>query len=215
MKIFLDSSDISDIRKAAETGLISGVTTNPSIIAQSGRKFLEVIQAISEIIDEHISVEVMAEDATGMVREAIEYKKIGPQIAIKVPMTVEGLKAARILEKEKDIRVNVTMIFSPTQAYLAMKAGASYISIVLSRLDAIANESVRLVNDTMLIKSNFGFTSEIIAGSMKTQNHIMDCLRAGVDIATIPVSLFDQMYKHPLTDSGIEGFKKDWTKVPK
>ena len=215
MKIFLDSSDVQAIRKASETGLISGVTTNPSIIAKSGRKFLEVVQDISVIIRDHISVEVMAEDAEGMVREALEHKKIGSQIAIKVPMTVEGLKAVPILEKEKNIRVNVTMVFSPTQAFLAMKAGASFVSIVLSRLDAVAIESVHLVKDTMLIKNNYGFKSEIIAGSVKTQNQLLDCLRAGVDIATIPPSLFDQMYLHPLTDSGIAGFKKDWEKVPK
>jgi transaldolase len=214
MKVFLDTSIVSEIKKGADTGLVYGVTTNPSIIAKSGRKFLEVIKEITEIIDDHISVEVMAEDAAGMVAEAVEYKKLGPQIAIKVPMTVEGLKAVPILEFEKDIRVNVTMVFSAAQACLAMKAGASYVSIVLSRLDAIGTESIQLINDTMLIKENYGFDSEIIAGSVKTQNQLLDCMRAGVDIATIPMSLFEQMYQHPLTASGIEGFKKDWAKVP-
>jgi transaldolase len=214
MKVFLDTSIVSEIKKGVETGLVYGVTTNPSIIAQSGRKFLEVIKEITGIIHDHISVEVMAEDAAGMVAEAVEYKKLGAQITIKVPMTVEGLKAVPILEKEKDIRVNVTMVFSAAQACLAMKAGASYVSIVLSRLDAIGSESVQLINDTMLIKEIYNFDSEIIAGSVKTQNQLLDCMRAGVDIATIPMSLFKQMFLHPLTDAGIEGFKMDWAKVP-
>ncbi len=214
MKVFLDTSIVSELRKGVETGLVYGVTTNPSIIAKSGRKFLDVIKEIIEIVPGHISVEVMADHAEGMVKEAVEYKKLAPQIAIKVPMTVEGLKAVPVLEKEKDIRVNVTMVFSATQAYLAMKTGASFVSIVISRLDAIGTESVQLINDTMLIKENYGFRSEIIAGSMKTQNHVLDCLRAGVDIVTIPYTLFEQMFRHPLTDSGIEGFKKDWASVP-
>mgnify|MGYP001098659289 CR=1 FL=1 len=215
MKIFLDTSIVDEIRAGADTGLVFGVTTNPSIIAKSGRKFLDVIREIINIVPNHISVEVMAEDAKGMVKEAVEYKKLGKQIAIKVPMTEEGLKAVPILENEKDIRVNVTMVFSAPQAYLAMKAGASYVSIVLSRLDAIGSESIQLINDTMVIKENYGFASEIIAGSVKTQNQILDCLRAGIDIATIPYSLFQLMYKHPLTDSGSAGFIKDWASVPK
>lgn len=214
MKVFLDTSIVSELRKGVETGLVYGVTTNPSIIAKSGRKFMDVIKEIIEIIPGHVSVEVMADDTAGMIKEAVEYKKLGPQVAIKVPMTKEGLMAVPVLEKEEDIRVNVTMVFSATQAYLAMMTGASYVSIVISRLDAIGTESVQLINDTMIIKENYGFTSEIIAGSMKTQNQVMDCLRAGLDIVTIPYALFDQMFKHPLTDSGIQGFKKDWASIP-
>ena len=214
MKIFLDTSIVSEIKKGMTTGLVYGVTTNPSNIAKSGRKLLDVIKEIVEIIPYHISVEVMAEVAEDMIKEAVELKKLGSQIAIKVPMTEEGLKAVPVLEKEKDIRVNVTMAFSAAQAYLAMKSGASYVSIVISRLDAIGTESVQLINDTMLIKENYGFSSQIIAGSMKTQNQVLDCLRAGVDIATVPLSLFEQMFKHPLTDIALEGFKKDWAKVP-
>lgn len=215
MKIFLDTSITNEIRKGAETGLVYGVTTNPSNIAKSGRNLHDVIKEIAGIIHEHVSVEVLAEDAAGMVAEAVEYKKLGKQIAIKVPMTVEGLKAVPILEKEKDIRVNVTMVFSAAQACLAMQSGASYVSIVLSRLDAIGTESVQLITDTMQIKENYGFNSEIIAGSVKTQNQLLDCMRAGVDIATIPFQLFEQMFRHPLTTSGIEDFKKDWATVPK
>jgi transaldolase len=215
MKIFLDTSIIDEIIKGAKTGLVYGVTTNPNNMSKTGRKVDDVIREIAKIIPDHISVEVMAETAGEMVKEAVEYKKLAPQVAIKVPMTEEGLKAVPILEKEKDIRVNVTMAFSAAQAYLAMKSGASFVSIVISRLDAIGTESIQLINDTMLIKENFGFRSEIIAGSMKTQNQVLDCLRAGVDIATVPLSLFEQMFKHPLTDIALEGFKKDWAKVPK
>ena len=214
MKIFLDSSDVEAIRKATETGFISGVTTNPSIMARSGRKMEEVVRDLVEIIPDHISVEGVAEEAETLVSEAQRFKELGRQIVIKVPMTTEGLRAVPMLE-EQGIRTNVTMIFSATQAMLAMKSGASYVSIVLSRLDAIASESIQLIEDTMLIKANYGFQSEIIAGSVKTQNHLLDCLRAGVDIATVPPALFEQMFKHPLTDAGIEGFRKDWEKLPK
>lgn len=215
MQIFIDSGDVEAIKKAVDTGLISGVTTNPSKILQSGRRFFDVLRDIINIVPDHISAEVMAEDATGMVEEALKIKELGPQIAIKLPMNIEGLKAAPILEIEKGIAVNITMCFSPTQALLAMKAGASYVSIVLSRLDAVANESVNLIRDTMIIKENYGFSSEIIAGSVKTQNHLLDSARYGVDIVTIPDSLFFQMFRHPLTSEGLADFKKDWEKVPK
>jgi transaldolase len=214
MKIFLDSSDVAAIREAAGTGLISGITTNPSIIAKSGRSMEDVIRDLVEIIPEHISVEGVTETTEEMVEEALRYRELGDQIVIKVPMTRNGLMAVPILE-DQGIRVNVTMVFSATQATLAMKCGASFVSIVLSRLDAVATESLQLIEDTMLIRENYGFNSEIIAGSVKTQNHLLDCLRAGLHIATIPPTLFNQMYRHPLTDEGIEGFKKDWATLPK
>ncbi len=215
MKIFIDSGDVDAIKKAYETGLVTGVTTNPSKIAQSGRKFFDVLKDVCQIIPEHISAEVMAEDVRGMVKQAQEIKKLGPQITIKLPLTVEGLKAAPVLENEHGIHVNITMCFSATQALLAMKTGASYLSIVLSRLDAVANESDILIADTMSIKYNYDFQTEIIAGSVKTQNHILSCARNGVDIVTIPDSLFFQMFKHPLTKEGLELFEQDWKKVPK
>jgi transaldolase len=214
MKIFLDSSDVEAIRRATGTGLISGVTTNPSIIAKSGRKTEDVIRGLLEIIPDHISVEGIGETAGAMIKEATAFKELGKQIVVKVPMTQEGLKAASKLEK-MGIRVNVTMVFSATQAALAMRSGASFVSIVLSRLDAIGTESIQLIDDTLLIRDNYGFDSEIIAGSVKTQNQLLDSLRAGVDIATVPPSLFELMFKHPLTDAGIEGFKKDWAILPK
>jgi len=214
MKIFFDSADVEAIRRAHATGLVDGVTTNPSKIAQTGRKFTDVVKKICSIVPGPVSVEAMADTAEGLIKEAEKNAQLAPNVVVKIPMTVEGLKAVPVLELQKDIRVNVTMVFSSTQAYLAMKAGASYVSIVLSRLDACGNESDILVQDAVTIKHNYGFTSEIIAGSLKTQNHILSCLRAGVDIATIPESLFFQLFKHPLTDAGLAQFAKDWEKVP-
>ena len=215
MKIFLDTGDVDAIRIANATGLVDGVTTNPSHIAKTGRPFKEVVKEICDIVSGPISAEVMAEDAAGMVAEAVEIAGIAPNVAVKIPMTVEGMKAVPILEEEKSIATNVTMIFSSTQAFLAMKASATFVSIVLSRLDAVGNESDILVADAVQIRDNYGFTSEIIAGSMKTQNHVLSCLRSGVDIVTVNPELFFQMFKHPLTDSGLAEFATDWEKVPK
>ena len=214
MKIFLDTGDIDAIKQARDTGLLDGVTTNPSHIAATGRPFLQVVREICDICPGPVSVEAVANDKDGLVRQGRELSGIAPNIAIKIPMTVEGLKAVPVLESE-DIPCNVTMSCSSTQAFLAMKSGASYISIVLSRLDAIGNESEILVQDAALIRDNYDFRSEIIAGSLKTQNHILACLRNGIDIGTIPPSLFMQLFKHNLTDSGLAQFEKDWAKVPK
>ncbi len=213
MKIFLDTADVEAIRKGCETGLIDGVTTNPTHVAKTGRPFLRVVEEICAIVPGPVSVEAVGDMAEELIAEAQSIARLAPNIVIKIPMTVEGLVAVPVLEREKNVKTNVTMIFSPTQALLAMKAGASYISIVLSRLDACAHESDVLVVDTVTIKHNYGFSSEIIAGSVKTQNHLLTCLRAGLDIATIPDSLFFQMYNHPLTDAGIEQFILDWKKV--
>ena len=215
MKIFLDTGNVEAVRKAYDTGLLDGVTTNPSHITKTGRKFKDVVKEICSVLPGPVSAEAMAENAEDMVKEAQEIAAIAPNVVVKIPMTVEGLKAVPVLEQEKNIKTNVTMIFSSTQAFLAMKAGASFVSIVLSRLDAIANESYILVEDAVVIKQNYGFQSEIIAGSLKTQNHVLSCLRAGVDIATINDQLFFQMFKHLLTDAGLAGFAKDWEKVPK
>jgi transaldolase len=182
---------------------------------KSGKKFKQVVEEICNIVPNGaISAEAVADTADGLINEAVDISKIAPNVVVKIPMGIEGLKAIPVLEKEKDIRINLTMVFSSTQCFLGMKSGPSYISIVLSRLDAIANESDILVQDAVTIKENFGYATEIIAGSMKTQNHILSCLRAGVDIVTIPPSLFWQMYKHLLTDQALAQFDKDWAKVP-
>ncbi|MBN2130535.1 MAG: fructose-6-phosphate aldolase [Sedimentisphaerales bacterium] len=215
MRMFLDTGDVEAVRRAADTGLLDGVTTNPSHIARTDRHFKDVVKEICGIVAGPVSAEALSETAEGMIEEARDLAGIAPNVVVKIPMTVEGLKATPILEGEKNIRTNVTMIFSATQAFLAMKAGAGFISIVLSRLDAVANESHVLVEDAVTIKNNYRFGSDIIAGSVKTQNHLLACLRAGVDVATVNPDLFFQMFKHPLTDAGLAQFVNDWKRVPK
>jgi transaldolase len=215
MKIFLDTGDVEAVRRVAQTGLLDGVTTNPSHVARTGRKLRDIVKEICGIVAGPVSVEVLSETAEAMVREARDLASIAPNVAVKVPMTVEGLKAVPILEREHQIKTNVTMIFSASQAFLAMKAGASFVSIVLSRLDAVGNESEVLVQDAAVIRNNYAFDSEIIAGSVKTQNHVLACLRAGIDIATLLPELFFQMFQHPLTERGLAQFAQDWQKVPK
>lgn len=210
----MDTGDAEAVRKAADTGLIDGVTTNPSHIAKTQRKFSDVVEEICSILPGPVSVEAVSETTEKLIDEAVRLAAIAPNVVIKIPMTVEGLRAVPILEQQKNVKTNVTMIFSSTQSFLAMKAGASFVSIVLSRLDAVGNESDILVEDAAVIRNNYGFDSEIIAGSIKTQNHILTCLRAGVDIATMNPDLFFQMFKHPLTTEGLDRFAKDWRKVP-
>jgi transaldolase len=215
MKLFLDTADVASIRRARATGLLDGVTTNPSHVAKTGRVFEDVVEEICTIVPQHVSVEAVADTTAGLVAEARRLAAFGKQIVIKIPMTREGLCAVPVLEREHRIRTNVTMCFSPTQALLAMKAGASFVSIVLSRLENAGIEADRLINDTMTFKRNYGFTSEIIAGSVKTQPTQLLCLRAGVDIATIPEDLFNLLWLHPLTELGLAQFDKDWAKVRK
>jgi transaldolase len=214
MKIFLDTGDVEAIKRAHDTGLLDGITTNPTHIAKTGRKFQDVVKEICGIVSGPVSVEAMADTAEGLVREAQKTSQLAPNIAIKIPLTVEGLKAVPILE-DKGIKCNVTMVFSSTQTFLAMKAGATFVSIVISRLDAVCNEGDILISDAVTIKRNFNFGSNVLAASLKTQNHVLSCLRAGVDIVTVPESLFFQMYKHPLTDVGLAQFARDWESVPK
>ncbi|MCP4263476.1 MAG: fructose-6-phosphate aldolase [Planctomycetes bacterium] len=214
MKIFLDTGDIEGIKRANDTGLLDGITTNPTHIAKTGRKFQDVVKEICGIVSGPVSVEAMADTAEDLVCEAQKAAQLAPNVAIKIPMTVEGLKAVPILE-DQGIKCNVTMVFSSTQSYLAMKAGATFVSIVISRLDAVCNEGDILISDAVIIKHNFNFSSNVLAASLKTQNHVLNCLRAGVDIVTIPEFLFFQMYKHPLTDIGLAQFAKDWESVPK
>jgi len=215
MRIFLDTGNLDAIKKGVATGLITGVTTNPTHIAKTGKKFFEVVSEICKIVPGPVSVEAMADDADGLIREARKIAELAPNIAIKIPMTIDGLKAVPVLTREYNIKTNVTMVFSATQATLAMLAGTTFVSIVLSRLDAIATESRLLVEDTVKIKRNYGFQTEVLAASLKTQNHVLESLRAGADIITIPDALFFQMYEHPLTDAGLAQFRIDWEKVPR
>ncbi len=213
MKIFLDTADTEAIRRAQDTGFLNGVTTNPSKIIQTGRKFHEVIREICSIVSGPVSAEAVAHKAEDIVREAEILAAIAPNIVNKVPMSVEGLKAALILEQKKNIRVNVTMVFAADQAALAMKTGATFVSIVLSRLDRFCGDLEALIRDTVQIKHNYGFSSEILAASLKTRNQVLSCLRTGVDIITIPESLFWNMFEHPLTTQALAEFDAIWEKV--
>jgi transaldolase len=215
MKLFLDTADINAIERVHATGLLDGVTTNPSHVAKTGRVFEEIVREICAIVPGHVSVEAVAPTTEGLVTEAQRLASLAPQIVIKIPMTRDGLRAVPVIEQKHGIQTNVTMVFSPTQALLAMKAGASFVSIVLSRLEGVAIESDRLINDTMAVRRAYGFSSEIIAGSLKTQPTLLLCLRAGIDIATVPEDLFNQLFQHPLTELGLTQFERDWALVQK
>ena len=210
MKLFIDTAKVEDIRKANDMGVISGVTTNPSLIAKEGRDFNEVIREITTIVDGPISGEVKATtvDAEGMIKEGREIAAIHPNI----PMTVEGLKAVKVLSAE-GIKTNVTLIFTANQALLAAEAGATYVSPFLGRLDDINQSGVDLIEEIVTIFDNYGYDTEIIAASIRNPVHVTECALAGADIATVPYSVIEQMTKHPLTDQGIERFQKDYKAV--
>ena len=214
MKFFIDTANVEDIRKANDMGVICGVTTNPSLIAKEGRDFNEVIKEITTIVDGPISGEVKATtvDAEGMIAEGREIAKIHPNMVVKIPMTVEGLKATKVLSSE-GIPVNVTLIFSANQAILAANAGAAYVSPFLGRLDDINTPGIDLIRNISEIFDIYGYDPEIIAASVRNPIHVTDCALAGADIATVPYKVIEQMTKHPLTDQGIEKFQADYKAV--
>lgn len=212
MKIFIDTANIEEIKQAAQLGVISGVTTNPSLIAKEGRKFEDVIAEITEIVDGPISAEVISPIAEKMVEEAKVLCKIHKNIVIKIPVCEEGLKAVSILSK-LGIKTNVTLIFSPTQALLAAKAGASYVSPFVGRLDDISDNGAELVAEIAGIFNNYNIKTEIIAASIRGPQDATRAALAGADIATIPYKVICQMIKHPLTESGIEKFNSDWANL--
>ena len=214
MRFFIDTANVDDIRKANDMGIICGVTTNPSLIAKEGRDFNEVIKEITEIVDGPISGEVKATttDAEGMIAEGREIAKIHPNMVVKIPMTVEGLKAVKVLSKE-GIKTNVTLIFTANQALLAARAGATYVSPFLGRLDDISQPGIELVRTIAEIFDIYGYETEIIAASVRNPIHVTDCALAGADIATVPYKVIEQMTKHPLTDQGIEKFQADYRAV--
>lgn len=214
MKFFIDTANVTDIRKANDMGIICGVTTNPSLIAKEGRDFKQVIAEIASIVDGPISGEVKAttEDAEGMIKEGREIAAIHPNMVVKIPMTIEGLKATKILSKE-GIKVNVTLIFSANQALLAARAGAAYVSPFLGRLDDISSPGIELVQTIAEIFAIYDLKTEIIAASVRNPIHVTDCALAGADIATVPYKVLEQMTKHPLTEQGIEKFQKDYKEV--
>ena len=214
MKFFIDTANVEDIRKANDMGVICGVTTNPSLIAKEGRDFNEVIKEITTIVDGPISGEVKATtvDAEGMIAEGREIAKIHPNMVVKIPMTVEGLKATKVLSSE-GIPVNVTLIFSANQAILAANAGAAYVSPFLGRLDDINTPGIDLIRRISEIFDIYGYDTEIIAASVRNPIHVTDCALAGADIATVPYKVIEQMTKHPLTDQGIAKFQADYKAV--
>lgn len=214
MKFFIDTANVEDIKKANDMGVICGVTTNPSLIAKEGRVFEEVIAEIASIVDGAISGEVKATtvDAEGMIAEGREIAKIHPNMVVKIPMTVEGLKAVKVLSAE-GIKTNVTLIFTANQALLAARAGATYVSPFLGRLDDISTAGIDLIQDIVQIFDNYGLETEIIAASIRNPIHVTDCALAGAHIATVPYNVIVQMTKHPLTDAGIEKFQKDYRAV--
>lgn len=212
LRLFLDSANLDEIRSAWELGVISGVTTNPSLIAKEGRNFREVVQEIAAIVDGPISAEVISTTADEMIPEGEALAQIHPNIVIKVPMTAEGLKAVREFSR-KNIKTNVTLVFSANQALLAALAGATYVSPFLGRLDDIGHDGIDLIGEIVQIYAQHGFSTEIIAASIRHPLHVTQAALMGADIATIPYKVLQQMIKHPLTDIGIERFLADWEKV--
>ncbi|MBW9158389.1 fructose-6-phosphate aldolase [Clostridium tagluense] len=209
MKIFIDTANVNEIKKAAELGIIDGVTTNPSLIAKEGRNIREVIEEICAIVDGPISAEVINMTASKMVEEGRELSKLHKNVVVKIPMCEEGLKAVNILSKE-NIKTNVTLIFSPQQALLASKAGANYVSPFMGRLDDIGTSSSQVISDIAQIFKMYNINTEIIAASIRNPIHILDCAKVGANIATIPYNLIMDMIKHPLTDKGIAKFLADY-----
>ena len=214
MKLFIDTANVDEIKEINSWGVIEGVTTNPSLIAKEGRVFENVVKEITQIVDGPISAEVISMDSEGMIKEGEELSKIHENIVIKIPMCAEGLKAVSALHK-KGIKTNVSLIFSSNQALLAAKAGASYVSPFVGRLDDIGQEGIMLIEEVAEIFSIHGIETEIISASIRHPQHVLTSAKAGADISTVPYKVFKQMLGHPMTDIGIEKFLKDWETVPK
>jgi transaldolase len=214
MKFFLDTANIDEIRNAAEYGLIDGVTTNPSLISKEGRDFKEVIMEITKIVDGPISAEVVSTDAAGILREARDLAKLHKNIVVKIPMIKEGMKALKQLSKD-GIKTNVTLVFSPMQALIAAKLGATYVSPFVGRLDDISAVGMDLIHDLVQIFENYQFDTQVLVASCRHPLHVRDAALLGAHVATIPYKVLEQLLLHPLTDIGLERFLKDWEKVPK
>lgn len=214
MKFFIDTANVAEIREASSMGMVDGVTTNPSLIAKEGRDFTDIIREICGIVDGPISAEVIALDAAGMIAEARELAGIHKNIVVKIPMTVDGLKAVRTLAEE-GIRTNVTLIFSPLQALMAAKAGAAYVSPFVGRLDDLAQDGMVLVEQIIDIFDNYGYETEVIVASVRNPIHVLESALMGAHIATIPFSVLGKLASHPMTDKGIRSFLDDWNKRKK
>ncbi|OGM03047.1 fructose-6-phosphate aldolase [Candidatus Woesearchaeota archaeon RBG_13_36_6] len=214
MKIFIDTADVEAIKKFNDIGIIDGVTTNPTLVAKTGRDFASVANEIIKIVDGPISLEAVSEDARGMIREAEELSKIHKNVVVKIPMTAEGLKAVKVLSK-KGIKTNVTLVFSANQALAAAKAGASYVSPFVGRLDDAGQRGMEVVEQTKEIFEIYNIKTQVISASIRHPLHVIESALAGADVATIPPDVLDKMLKHPLTDKGVKAFLDDWKKVPK
>lgn len=214
MKFFIDTANIEEIKKGVEMGMVDGVTTNPSLVSKEDKPFIEILKEICQVVDGPVNAEVVSLDADGMVEEGRELAKLDNNIVIKVPMIVEGLKAVKRLTAE-GIKTNVTLIFSSSQALLAAKAGASFVSPFVGRLDDISLQGMDLVADIMTVYQNYGYESEVIVASVRNPLHVMDAALIGADIATIPLKVIEQLAKHPLTDRGMDKFLADWEKRKK
>jgi transaldolase len=214
MQFFIDSADVGEIKKALAMGLCDGVTTNPSLVAKTGRKFSEVLKEITALVPGPVSAEVTAVDYEGMMKEGRHYAKVAENVVIKVPLIVEGLRAVRDLTAE-GIRTNVTLCFSAVQALLAAKAGATYVSPFVGRLDDIAEDGMALIGQILEIFRNYDFATKVLVASVRHPIHVLEAARLGADVATIPFNVIDQLARHPLTDSGLKKFLADWEKVPK
>ncbi len=213
MKFFIDTADVAEIREAHEMGILDGVTTNPSLVAKTGRKFREILEEIVSIVDGPVSAEVVSTDTAGMLKEARELSQIHKNIVVKIPMTIEGLKALKVCTEE-NIKTNVTLVFHPNQALLVAKVGATYVSPFVGRLDDISTVGMDLIEQIRTIYDNYDFETQILVASIRNPIHLMESAMLGADVSTIPLSVIKQLAKHPLTDIGLERFLKDWEKVP-
>ena len=214
MKFFIDTADVGEIRKAIDLGLCDGVTTNPSLVAKTGRPFEEVLREIVGMVDGPVSAEVTAVDFDGMMKEAHAYARFAPNVVVKVPLVLDGLKAVKALTDEC-IRTNVTLCFSPSQALLAAKAGATYVSPFVGRLDDVSEDGMALVAQILEIYRNYDFATQVLVASVRNPLHVVQAARMGADVATLPFSVLAQLARHPLTDLGLAKFLADWEKVPK
>lgn len=214
MQFFIDTADIGEIKKALSMGLCDGVTTNPSLVAKTGRKFSEVLKEITQLVPGPVSAEVTATEVDGMLEEARRYAKVADNVVVKVPLITEGLRAVRVLSEE-GIRTNVTLCFSPVQALLAAKAGATYVSPFVGRLDDISEDGMAVIAQIVEIFQNYDFATKVLVASVRHPIHVLEAARIGADVATIPYNVIEQLAKHPLTDNGLKKFLADWEKVPK
>ena len=214
MKLFIDTANVSEIKEAASWGIIDGVTTNPSLIAKEGRDFAQVVKEICAIVDGPVSAEVLSPDAPGMLKEAQPLIKIHPNVAVKIPMTLEGLKAVKELSAQ-GVKTHITLVFSDNQALLAAKAGATFISPFVGRLDDVSEYGIGLIEEIVQIYGNYDLPTQVLAASIRTPLHVLDCAKIGAHIATVPFSVLKMLAQHPLTDIGIKKFNDDWAKAKK